>query len=107
MTIAETHTYIDIRLDKANAAWFTPAEKDNFIIQAVNEYVKVKHKLFETNEKVREDLLTLVSEPFVVAASSTIDLDAVPDFLFVLRLEADIDSECGFLTGVPVTPMQQ
>lgn len=105
MTIAEMHTYLDRLIDKANAPWFTPEEKDAFINDAIQEYVKNKYAKFETVEKVREDLLTLVLE-FTDTNTNTIDLDSLSNFWFVLRLQVDIDSDCGELTGIPVTPMQ-
>jgi hypothetical protein len=101
------HTLADLLIDKANAPWFTPDEKDIFINLAINEYVKNKHKQFELNEKVREDLLTLVSPTYTVVTTDVIDLDVVPSFLFVLRVEIDVVSTCGPLRGIPVTPMQQ
>jgi hypothetical protein len=106
MTIAEMHSLEDLLIDKANAPWFTPVEKDRFTNLAINEYVKNKHKLFETDEKVREDLLSLViNHPPV--AGDTINLSSINDFLFVLRVEVDITNDCGTNTGIPVTPMQQ
>jgi len=107
MTIAEMHILADLLIDKADAEWFNPIEKDRFINLAINEYTKTKYAVFETNEKVREDLLTLVSSPYVVLADNTINLEVVPNFLFALRVEVDIDSDCGFKRGIPVTPMQQ
>ena len=107
MTIAEMHTICDLLIDKANAPWFSPSEKDNFINLAINEYTKNKHALFEVDEKVREDLLTLVISPYIVNATDTINLDSILDFLFVLRLEADITNACGIHTGLPVPPRQQ
>lgn len=107
MTIAEMHTRLDLLIDKANSVWFNPTEKDEFLNMAIMEYVKNKHRAFETNEKVREDLLTLVISSYDVFTTDTIDLDAIGDFLFALRLEADINATCGPLTGVPVPPRQQ
>jgi len=107
MTIAEMHTRIDLLIDKANSEWFTSDEKDEFLNMAIQEYVKNKHRAFETDEKVREDLLTLVISPYEVFTTNIIDLDAIGNFLFALRLEADIDGTCGPLTGVPVPPRQQ
>jgi len=106
MTIAEMHVYADERIDKANSEWFTPVEKDSFINQAIMEYTKNKHKAFETGEKVREDLLTLVSDTIPFANTDIIDLTAIADFLFVLRIEADIETGCGLKTGLPVPPVQ-
>lgn len=106
MTIAEMHTRADLLIDKANAPWFTPVEKDDFLNQAIEEYVNKKHKAFETDEKVREDLLSLVVSPYVAATTDTIDLDSITDFLFVLRLEADITDNCGTKTKIPVAPRQ-
>ena len=107
MTILEMHDLADLLIDKANAPWFSPAEKDSFINLGINEYVKNKYRAFEIDEKVREDLLTLVSEVFVVNSTDIINLEIVPNFLFALRLEMDVNSDCGLLTGVPITPMQQ
>jgi len=107
MTIAEMHTLADLLIDKADAPWFSPSEKDRFINLAINEYTKNKYAQFEVREKVREDLLTLVSDAYIVNASNVINLEIVPNFLFALRVEVDIQSACGLLTGVPVIPVQQ
>jgi hypothetical protein len=107
MTIAEMHELADLLIDKANAPWFSPDEKDTFINLAINEYVKNKYRQFEIDEKVREDLLTLVSDIYSVNNTNLVNLEAVPEFLFALRLEMDVNSVCGTLTGVPITPMQQ
>jgi len=109
VTIAEMQDLADLLIDKANAPWFSPEEKDRFINLAINEYVKNKHKAFETGEKVREDLLTLVSAPHVVNSTDIVNLEvvALSDFLFVLRVEADITNSCGTKTGIPVKPAQQ
>jgi hypothetical protein len=105
MTILEMHTLADLLIDKANAPWFNATEKDRFINMAINEYTKNKYAAFEVDEKVREDLLTLVLTNTTLD-SSTINLDTVPNFLFVLRLEMDVNSPCGILTNVPITPMR-
>jgi len=107
MTIAQMHALANLLIDKADAPWFIPEEKDDYINLAINEYTKNKYGQFEVKEKVREDLLTLVSSAYVVNLTNIIDLDAVPDFLFVLRVEMDVQASCGLLTGVPVVPVQQ
>jgi hypothetical protein len=99
------HDQCDLLIDKANAPWFSPTEKDKFLNLAINEYVKNKYRAFEVDEKVREDLLTLVSPVFTVAGN-IINLDAVPNFLFILMINADINSPCGDLSKVPVKPIQ-
>lgn len=104
MTIAEMHTRCDLLIDKADAPWFNPTEKDFFLNMAIMEYVKNKYRAFEVDEKVREDLLTLVLSYSI--AGATINLDVVPNFLFALRVAMDVNSPCGNLTDVPVTPMR-
>lgn len=107
MTIAEMHSLADLLIDKANAPWFSPEEKDRFLNLEINAYVKRKYSQFESDEKVRKDLLTLVSAPYSVA-SDIINLEVIPlaDFLFVLRVECDITNSCGTKTGIPVKPAQ-
>lgn len=106
MTIAQMHTACDLLIDKANAPWFTPAEKDIFLNEAILEYVKNEYDKFEVSEKTRENLLTLVSPNFQVLATNLINLETVPNFLYVLMLNANINSPCGNLVGVPVKPVQ-
>lgn len=106
MTIAQMHTQCDLLIDKANAPWFTPAEKDLFLNDAILEFVKNEYDKFEVNEKARENLLTLVSPNYQVLATNLINLETVPNFLYVLMLNADINSACGNLVGVPVKPIQ-
>lgn len=100
------HTACDLLIDKANAPWFTPAEKDIFLNEAILEYVKNEYDKFEVSEKARENLLTLVSPNFQVLATNLINLEAVPNFLYALMLNANINSPCGNLVGVPVKPVQ-
>jgi hypothetical protein len=107
MTIVEMHDFVDLLVDKANAPWFNPSEKDRFLNLAINEFAKTRYRAFELNEKRRSDLLPLVRTA-VVNNSSVINLDAiVPKFMFSLSLSADFDNaKCGALKGRSVKPIQ-
>ena len=40
MTIVEMHELCDLLIDKANAPWFNPAEKDKFIRHRCSSFVE-------------------------------------------------------------------
>ena len=88
MTFGEMHDLVDVILDKSQTAYFEPSEKDTFLNLAQNELVKNRYKLFEVNEKRREDLLPLVRQ-FAFVGTSVINLDIVPDFFLILSLKGD------------------
>ena len=50
MTKAEARTRVDLLLDKAGGAYFTDAEKDEFLDMAVVEYIKERYNRFELNQ---------------------------------------------------------
>jgi hypothetical protein len=93
MTIAEMHDIIDLLLDKEDTPWFNPTEKDKFINLALMEFAETRYSQFEFNEKRREELLPLV-RTLSVTNQATIDLDAVPDFMFVLSVSGYWDDGC-------------
>ncbi len=107
MTIAEMHTLIDLLIDKADAPWFNPTEKDKFLNLAQIEFVETRYTQFEAVEKRREELLPLVQKlPFI--GVNIIDLSAVPNFLYVLSLQAYMTDDCvpGGLRLAPIHPIQ-
>ena len=101
MTFQQMHDLVDTMLDKAQTAYFEPAEKDVFLNLAQNELVKAKYKLFEVNEKRREDLLPLVRQHNFV--NNVLNLDAVTDFFLILSVRGDFDI-CGQQQTVALKP---
>jgi hypothetical protein len=87
MTFSEAHEQIDILLDKHEAPWFEPKEKDMFLNFAQNELIKKRYSEFELNEKRKQDLRTLISTKTSTVAGATIELSLVPDLMFVLSLK--------------------
>lgn len=101
------HTLIDLLLDKADAPWFNPTEKDDFLNLAQIEFVETRYMQFEAIEKRREELLTLVRQTSF-AGVNLINLNAVTDFLYVLSIQATMLDTCE-PTGSrlePVHPIQ-
>lgn len=92
------HDMIDLLLDKAESPWYNPTEKDKFLNLALIEFVETRYREFEFNEKRREELLPLV-RTFSVANQAQINLDVVPDFLYVLNISGEWASDCS-PTGV-------
>jgi len=107
MTIAAMHDLADLLIDKADAPWFNATEKDRFINLASMEMAKNRYSEFEFNEKRRKDLLSLVRVE-EIASSANVNLEIIPDFLFVLSLAADFnDTSCNrVLSQISVRPMQ-
>ncbi|MHA1690183.1 MAG: hypothetical protein ACTSU7_00970 [Candidatus Heimdallarchaeaceae archaeon] len=107
MTIIEMHKLCDIILDKNNAPWFIPSEKDQFIQLAELEFVKQKFEVFEVNEKGNKDLLTLVRKK-TDNNTLSIDLDAVTDLMYIVQVVGDFVDGCNSDTThtEPIVPVQ-
>lgn len=104
MTIQEMHTLCDLLLDKANAPWFNPVEKDVFLNLAQMEFVKTRYSEFEKNEKRREDLTSLVRRQ-VFTNTKEINLSNITDFLFILSVSGKVNN-CGTLSIEEISPVQ-
>ena len=104
MTILEMHNLCDLLLDKADAPWFNPTEKDTFINLAQMEFVKTRYSEFEVNEKRREDLVTLVRK-ITLLNTKEVNLNSVPEFLFVLSVSGLIE-DCGRDILEEISPVQ-
>ena len=92
MTFSQAHEHLDVFIDKHDLPWFEPEEKDIVLNYVLNEYVKVKHKKFEHDEKSREDLRTLIA-----TLSGSGSIATLPsDFLFVLNFKGTFSvTNCG------------
>ncbi len=97
------HTLIDLLLDKADSPWFNPQEKDRYLNLAQIEFVETRYSQFEAVEKRREELLPLVRN-FPVIGVNLINLNTVPDFLYVLSIQAYINDSC-LPSGVRIEPV--
>mgnify|MGYP003108944859 CR=1 FL=1 len=110
MTIIEMHNLCDLLIDKANAPWFNPGEKDKFINLAQIEFLDSSYRFFEYNEEIREKLLPLVkSNSYGAAAISEIDLSALQataGFRYVLSLRGIYTNSCGGVTTRAIPPIQ-
>jgi len=107
MTIQEMHDLADLLIDKANAPWFNPAEKDKFITLAQIEFLDNSYRLFEYNEEVREKLLPLVrSQNFGTAQTPSINLSGITDFRYILSLRGDYPDGCGGFVTRAIPPIQ-
>lgn len=63
MTLAEMLTECDLRIDEANAPWFTDAEKLRYLNDATLSLVRQRYEEgYDTNESIRQDLANL-TEP--------------------------------------------
>tara|TARA_R110002012_G_scaffold224192_2_gene396208 strand:- start:688 stop:1320 length:633 start_codon:yes stop_codon:yes gene_type:complete len=103
MTIAEMHSTIDLLLDKADAPWFNPTEKDNYLNLAQIEFVETRYTQFEAIEKRREELLPLVKK-VTYTGVNIINLTSISEFLYVLSLQAYITDSC-VPTGTRIEPI--
>lgn len=97
------HTLIDLLLDKADAPWFNPSEKDRYLNLAQIEFVETRYMQFEAIEKRREELLPLVkNSPYV--GVDLINLNTITDFLYVLSIQAYMIDSC-VSTGLRIEPV--
>jgi len=107
MTIIEMHDLCDLLIDKANVAWFTPAEKDRFINLAQIEFLDSNYRFFEVNEEIREKLLPLVrSISYGANPITNIDLSAITNFRYSLSLRGSYPNGCGGYVIRPIPPIQ-
>jgi hypothetical protein len=106
MTIVEMHELADLLIDKANAPWFNPSEKDKFINLAQIEFLDNSYRLFEYNEEVREKLLPLVRSFSAAGPIANLDLSTIQDFRYVLSLRGDFPDGCGGFVTRPIAPVQ-
>ena len=105
MTIIEMHALADLLIDKANAPWFNPTEKDQFFNLAIKEYTDKNARLFEKDEEVRAKLNTIV-RTINLGATSTVNLTAISDFRYTLALKGTLPNSCGREVTRPITPVQ-
>jgi hypothetical protein len=109
MTIIEMHALCDLLIDKADAPWFSPVEKDNFIDLAQIEYLDNSYRFFELNEEIREKLLPLVRSTSFAGPVPSIDLSALiatDNFRYILSLRGDLTDDCGVLHTRAIPPIQ-
>ena len=107
MTIIEMHAMCDLLIDKANSAWFTPAEKDLYLNLAQIEYLDNNYRLFEVNEEVREKLLPLVRKnPTIAGPATSINLSSIANFRYVLNLKGSFQNGCGGTWVKAIPPVQ-
>lgn len=94
MTIIEMHDLCDLLIDKANAPWFNPTEKDKFINLAQIEYLDKNYRLFEVNEEIREKLSPLVRSLTFAVSTPSINLSNIANFRYILSLRGTFPNGC-------------
>jgi len=100
MTNLELHTELDRRLDKAGSPYFTDAEKDGFLNDAMFQFVLKRYKEFETNEQNRQDIAPLVRRVVINTGSTTVGdsrffkLESVPRFMYILNMAGVFKDTC-------------
>jgi hypothetical protein len=93
MTIVEMHTRCDELIDKADAPWFTPEQKDIYLNVAQTDFVENEHKIFEVTERGRESLSTIVKVQNYTN-TKILDIDTITRFMFVLDLSGEFPNAC-------------
>lgn len=106
MTITQMHELCDLLIDKANAPWFNPTEKDLFINLAQVEYLDKKYKLFEINEEIREKLLPLVKTTTLTGSLTQFNLTSITDFRYILGVRGIFPDGCGGFQTASIKPVQ-
>jgi hypothetical protein len=106
MDIIEMHEFCDLLIDKANAPWFTPEEKDKFINLAQIEFLDSSYRFFEVNEEVREKLLPLVRSTFIAGPALQFNLSAINDFRYILGVRGNFPDGCGGVNTCSISPVQ-
>lgn len=109
MTIQEMHDLCDVIMDKNNAPWFNPEEKDQWLQLAELEFVKQKVLQYEVDEKGRKDILSLVRS-YIANNTSSINLDDgnnFSDLMYIVQVMGTWPNPCGndILTE-PIAPVQ-
>jgi len=105
MTIEEMHDLCDVIMDKNNAPWYTPEEKDKFIQLAELEFVKNKEQTYEVDEKGRKDVLTLVRK-YSAGSSTSINLDSIDNLMYIVQVKGIYTNSCGKEKIEPIVPIQ-
>jgi len=93
MTIEEMHDLCDVLMDKNNAPWFNPEEKDKFLRLAELEFVKQKVDRYEVDEKGRKDIMTLVRKS-TFGAITSINLDAIDSLMYIVQVRGFFKDSC-------------
>jgi len=105
MNIIEMHELADLLIDKANAPWFTPEEKDEFLNLTIKGYTDKNYRLFEKDEEVRAKLNSIV-RVVTFGAISQVDLTSIVDFRYTLRLKGTFPNNCGRDVSRKIVPVQ-
>ena len=116
MTLQEKHDLFLLRMDEANAPWFTVAERDVLLNDAQEAMCRDYYNEFEATERIRQGIAKLVEVlpiTFVQTAHVGIaNLDAlvVPyaangsKAMFVLSLIVEVTDNCGRTAKRAVKP---
>ena len=100
MTNSELHTELDRRLDKAGSPYFTDAEKDGFLNDAMFQFVLTRYKKFELNELNRQDISSLVRRVVINTGTTSagdtkfFKLESVPRFMYILNMAGIFKDTC-------------
>jgi hypothetical protein len=105
MTLQEWHDTADLLIDKADAPYFNSAEKDRYFNLSQVEFTETRYGQFEFNEKRRKELIPLVRVSTNIS-QNIVNLDAIPDFLFILNLRGIFSDGCGGTKGERISPIR-
>lgn len=105
LTIIEAHELADALIDKANAPWFSPEEKDMYFNLSQNEFIDKNHRRFEFDEEVRAKLNPVVRRQ-IFGSITEVNLSGVDNFRYVLRLKGTFEDKCGNNVKRKISPVQ-
>ena len=52
---ASARERVRLILDRANSPWLTNSEINGFIEMSINEYIRERVNIYESNQKIRDD----------------------------------------------------
>jgi len=100
------HEYCDLLLDKADSPWFSDEEKDRFLNLAQPQFAESRYREFELDERTRSELIPLVRQS-TGSNTSSINLDAIQEYMFTLALMGEFNKSCGNgTTWEKISPVQ-
>jgi hypothetical protein len=110
MTILELHTAFKLELDKTDSEAlpiFRSEEVDYWLNKAINHFLKTRYNLnniykkaFEGSQKRIDDLRVIVTNETIVP-NVTDEIDLPGNYVFLLRVTANVLSDCGIVKSLP------
>ncbi len=94
MTHAEAIENFEILLDKAQAPYHSPKEKEFILYDALCEWLKLRYREFETGEKRREDINYKLVKIYDYTSTAKINLETLPNFFLIASVSGEWDFVC-------------